>query len=87
MIAAMDPADKLLEAAPRALLIMKCDFDSDQPKHYAIEFYRQLLPAYRNHREALRLAIYPAGHTVTPDMERDAVAWIVGHLLEGHSQL
>jgi dienelactone hydrolase len=87
MIAAMDPADKLLEAAPRALLIMNCDFDSDQPKHYSIEFYRQLLPAYHGHLDKLRLAIYPAGHTVTPDMERDAVAWIVGHLLEGHSQL
>jgi dienelactone hydrolase len=82
MIAAMDPADKLLAAAPRALLIMNCDFDSDQPKHYAIEFYRELLNAYAASPEQLRLAIYPAGHTVTPEMERDAVAWIVGHLLE-----
>jgi hypothetical protein len=83
MIAAMDPAERLLEAAaPRALLIMNCDFDSDQPKHYAIEFYRRLLPAYAASPQRLRLAIYPAGHTVTPDMERDAVNWIVGHLLE-----
>ena len=80
-IAAIDPADKLLAAAPRALLIMNCDFDSDQPKHYAIEFYRQLQPAYARHPEQLRLAIYPAGHTVTPAMEEDAVAWIASILL------
>ncbi len=82
MIAAMDPAERLLDAAPRALLMMNCDFDSDQPKHYAIEFYRRLLGAYALAPEQLRLAIYPAGHTVTPDMERDAVDWIVGHLLD-----
>jgi uncharacterized protein len=82
MIAAMDPAERLLAAAPRALLVMNCDFDSDQPKHYAIEFHRRLLPAYAAYPDQLRLSIYPAGHTVTPDMERDAVNWIVGHLLE-----
>jgi dienelactone hydrolase len=82
MIAAMDPADKLPAAAPRALLMMNCDFDSDQPKHYAIECYRELRKAYAAAPERLRLAIYPAGHTVTADMERDAVDWIVGHLLE-----
>jgi hypothetical protein len=81
-IAAMDPAEKLLAAAPRALLIMNCDFDSDQPKHYAIEFYRELRKTYAASPEKLRLAIYPAGHAVTPEMERDAVTWIVGHLLE-----
>jgi fermentation-respiration switch protein FrsA (DUF1100 family) len=80
-IAAFDPTNKLLAAAPRALLMMNCDFDSDQPKHYAIEFYRQLRGAYAACPDRLRLAIYPAGHTVTPDMERDAVAWLTQHLL------
>jgi len=28
----------------------------------------------------LRLNIYPAGHTVTPQMERAAVEWFVTHL-------
>mgnify|MGYP002353733757 CR=1 FL=1 len=82
LIAALDPAERLLEAAPRALLMMNCDFDSEQPKQYAVEFYRRLLGAYALSPEKLRLAIYPAGHTVTPDMERDAVDWIVGHLLD-----
>lgn len=80
-VAALDPADKLLAAAPRALLIMNCDFDSDQPKHYAIEFYRQLRQSYAGAPDQLRLAIYPAGHTVTPAMEHDAVDWIATHLV------
>lgn len=80
-IEAIDPADQLLHAAPRALCIMNCDFDSDQPKHYAIEFYRELLPAYAAYPERLRLGIYPTGHNVTPEMEADAVAWIANHLL------
>lgn len=80
-IEAIDPAAGLLSAAPRALLIMNCDFDSDQPKHYAIEFYRQLRPTYSACPERLRLGIYPAIHMVTPEMEADAVAWISKHLL------
>ena len=71
----IDPAEKLQAAAPRALLMMNNDFDSDQPKHYAINLYRQLLPHYGTDAEKLRLNIYPAGHTVTPQMEQDAVAW------------
>ncbi len=81
IIAALDPADMLLTAAPRALLLMNCDFDSDQPKHYAIEFHRQLRVAYAAHPDRLRLAIYPTGHNVTPAMEADAVAWFTNHLL------
>ena len=46
------------------------------------EYSLRLLGAYALCPEKLRLAIYPAGHTVTPDMERDAVDWIVGHLLD-----
>ncbi|MEZ4679044.1 MAG: hypothetical protein R2932_32995 [Caldilineaceae bacterium] len=45
----IDPAEKLENAAPRALLIMNNDFDHDQPKHFAIDCYRSLLPAYATH--------------------------------------
>lgn len=76
----LDPIERLKQAAPRALLVMNCDFDTDQPKHYAIETYRDLLPHYAAAPGALRLAIYPAGHAVTPDMERDAVEWFTAHL-------
>lgn len=77
----IDPAEKLENAAPRALLIMNNDFDHDQPKHFAIDCYRSLLPAYATHPDQLQLKIYPAGHTVTPTMEQDAVVWFEQHLL------
>lgn len=77
----IDPGEKLRTAAPRALHIMNCDFDSDQPKQYSVDCFRDLLPTYAAHADKLRLSIYPAGHTVTPDMERDAEAWFGEHLV------
>ncbi len=77
----IDPAPRLSSAAPKPLLIMNNDFDSDQPKHYSIELYRDLRRSYREKPENLRLGIYPAGHTVTPQMEDDAVEWFSRHLL------
>jgi fermentation-respiration switch protein FrsA (DUF1100 family) len=77
----IDPYEKLKAAAPRALLIMNCDFDTDQPKSYSINAYRELLPHYVAAPDNLRLAIYPAGHTVTPQMEQDAADWFSRHLL------
>ena len=79
-IRALDPSPLLASAAPRALLMMNGDFDSDQPKSYSIYAYRELRTAWANHPDRLRLNIYPAGHTITPEMERDLVAWLVTHL-------
>ena len=76
----IDPIEKLQDAAPRALLIMNCDFDSDQPKAYSINCYRDLKSRYAQCPEKLKLNLYPAGHTVTPAMEHDAVAWFCQHL-------
>lgn len=81
-IRSIDPAKALATAAPRPLLMMNCDFDTDQPKAYAIACYRKLQPAYAAQPDNLRLRIYPAAHVVTPEMERDAVDWFVGHLGE-----
>jgi pimeloyl-ACP methyl ester carboxylesterase len=77
---AIDPLAKLRSAAPRALLIMNNDFDSEQPKHYAVDCYRELQASYATRPDRLKLAIYPAGHTITPQMERDAVEWFVTNL-------
>jgi len=76
----LDPYEKLKEAPPRALLIMNNDFDSDQPKSYSIYAYRKLLPYYKDYPGKLKLNIYLAGHTVTPEMEREAVEWFCCHL-------
>lgn len=77
----IDPYDRLKEAAPRALLMMSGDFDTDQPKLYSIYAYRELREVYAASPDRLKLNIYPVGHTVTPEMERDAVEWFVRHLM------
>lgn len=76
----IDPFEKLKDAAPKALLMMSCDFDADQPKLYTIYAYQELLPSYQDATNNLRLRIYPAGHEVTPQMEEEAVAWFSQHL-------
>jgi S-formylglutathione hydrolase FrmB len=75
LVQEIDPHDKLKGASPRALLMMNCDFDTDQPKLYSIYCYRELQSYYAAQPDRLRLNIYPAAHVVTPEMERDAVDW------------
>jgi fermentation-respiration switch protein FrsA (DUF1100 family) len=76
----IDPYPALLKTAPRALMMINGDFDTDQPKHYALDLMRDLLPAYRDHPESLRLNIYPTGHTFNEEMELEAVGWFEKHL-------
>lgn len=78
----MDPYPKLKEVATKALFIMNCDFDFDQPKLYSIYAYRELLPHYQSDPDKLKLRIYPTGHQVIPLMEEDAVEWFCQHLLD-----
>jgi pimeloyl-ACP methyl ester carboxylesterase len=80
LVVSIDPIEKLKAAAPRALLMMNNDFDSDQPKHYAVDCYRGLRASYAARPDHLKLKLYPTGHTVTPQMEHDAVEWFVTHL-------
>lgn len=83
LIRSINPYPLLSTAAPRALLMMNGDFDCDQPKSYSISAYREWKSAWAAHPERLKLNIYPAGHVITPEMERDVVAWFVTHLLPG----
>ena len=82
-IRAIDPYPLLAAAAPRALLMMNGDFDCDQPKSYSIYAYRELRHAWDAAPENLKLNIYPAGHVINAEMERDLVAWFVTHLEPG----
>ncbi len=79
-VQSIDPADKLAKIAPRALLIMNGDFDSDQPKHYTLDWLRMARQHYANCPEWLKWNVYPCGHTMTPQMESDAVEWFVRHI-------
>lgn len=55
-IRAIDPHPLLAQAAPRALLVMNGDFDSDQPKSYSIDAYRALRDAWRENPDSLLTA-------------------------------
>ncbi len=81
-IRGIDPQPLLASAAPRALLIMNGDFDSDQPKSYSIYAYRALRDAWVERPDNLKLAIYPAGHVVTDEMEHELIQWFGRHLGE-----
>lgn len=78
-VQSIDPAAALEHTAPRALLAMNGDFDSDQPKHYTLDWLRSARQAYAGCPERLRWNVYPVGHTMTPEMERDAVEWFTQH--------
>lgn len=79
-ISSIDPADRLQESAPRPLLIMNGDFDSDMMKTYILDWYREAKIAWENHPENLQWNVYPVGHTVTPHMEHDMVSWFEKYL-------
>ena len=86
-VASFDPGASLRQAAPRALLIMSGDFDSDQPKHYVLDWLRPVRDAYQPAPERLRWNVYPVGHTVTPQMEEDAADWFATHLASADRRL
>jgi dienelactone hydrolase len=79
-IASFDPAERLAKAARPALLAMNGDMDFDQPKYYVLDWLRSARPVYAGHPENLRWNVYPLAHTLTPQMEQDAVAWFEQHL-------
>ncbi len=79
-VQSIDPAKKLAKMAPRALLAMNGDFDSDQPKHYTLDWLRTARQHYANHPDKLAWNVYDCGHTMTPQMEADAVDWFALHL-------
>lgn len=72
----IDPAPRLPQLAPRPLLIMNGDFDTDQPKSYVLHWLRsQLRPASAAAPEMLKWNVYPLAHVMTDRMLDDAVGW------------
>ena len=59
---------------------MNGDMDFDQPKYYVLDWLRSVRPAYASQPENLRWNVYPVAHTLTPQMEMDAVDWFEQHL-------
>ncbi len=79
-IRGFDPAASLKGAARPALLAMNGDMDFDQPKYYVLDWLRAMRPTYAACPENLRWNVYPVAHTLTSQMEEDAVVWFEQHL-------
>ncbi len=79
-IRSFDPADRLAKSSLPALLAMNGDMDFDQPKYYVLDWLRSVRPAYAACPENLRWNVYPVAHTLTVQMEQDAVDWFASHL-------
>lgn len=78
----LDPMDKLLRFAPKPLLMLLGNTDTNAPKFLTVELYRQLLPLYADHPERLQMRIYAnIDHRTTGDMISDAYQWFRRYLL------
>lgn len=62
--------------APRPLLMICGDVDTDIPKSYSVRLYQELLPLYAGHEEDLKLSIHDGiTHRVTSAMWLETTAW------------
>jgi dienelactone hydrolase len=80
-IATLDPLEGLKTYAPKPLLMVCGDLDTDTHKSYSLRFYQQMKPLYADYPQNLQYKVHPnAGHRVTSAMVNDAVDWF-GHQL------
>jgi hypothetical protein len=80
-VAALDPLEGLKTYAPKPLLIVCGDLDTDTHKSYSLRFYEQMKTFYADHPQNLQYKVHPnAVHRVTSAMVNDAVDWF-GHQL------
>lgn len=74
-LAEFDPFHALKSFAPKPLLIIHGDQDTDQPYLYSLELYRELKPLYARAPERLWLHMPPVGHCLTPDILQEVTGW------------
>lgn len=79
-MAQIDPFKKLSVFAPKPLLMINGDRDTDQPFIYSLELYRKLKPLYEEHRDCLQLSMPPIEHSLTPALLDEACQWMKKHL-------
>jgi dienelactone hydrolase len=81
VVAALDPAEGLNHYAPRPLLMICGDLDTDTHKSYSLRFFQQMQPLYESIPGNLQYKVHPnAVHRVTSGMVNDAVDWFAIHL-------
>lgn len=76
----IDPSREIINFAPRPLLIINADQDTDQPYLYSLELYKELLPYYQREAEKLKLSLPFEGHYLTTEIKEEACNWFKMYL-------
>ncbi|MBB4825999.1 dienelactone hydrolase [Sporosarcina luteola] len=76
----LDPFERMSRFAPKPLLMMNGDQDTDSLFTYSLELYKSLLPLYRDDPDNLRIDMPFVNHQFTYDMKRKACNWFEKHL-------
>lgn len=76
----IDPFEKLSDFAPKPLLIINGDQDTDSLYIYSLELYKKLSPLYANNPEKLRLSMPFVNHQFSYSMKSEACNWFEKHL-------
>jgi cephalosporin-C deacetylase-like acetyl esterase len=80
-VAELDPIAGLRHFAPKPLLMVCGDLDTDTHKSYSLRFYEQMKEVYGDRQGNLQYRVHPnAVHRVTSAMVNDAVDWFARHL-------
>lgn len=76
----IDPYKEIFNFAPRPLLIINGDQDTDQPYLYSLEIYKELLPYYKKAPEKLKLNMPFVGHYLTDKIKIEVCNWFKTYL-------
>lgn len=71
----IDPYNEIFNFAPKPLLIINGDQDTDQPYLYSLELYKELLPYYKKESEKLKLSMPFVDHRLTAGIINEVCAW------------
>ena len=73
----MDPYPTLIEKFPTPLLMICGDIDTDAPKKYSIDLYRQIKEKHSPKTDHLKLSVYDGiGHQLDLAMAEETADWI-----------
>lgn len=76
----IDPYEKLSSFAPKPLLIINGDQDTDSIFIYSLELYQKLLPLYSEQPENLQISMPFVNHQFNYNMKLKACNWFAKHL-------
>lgn len=76
----IDPYSEIFNFAPKPLLIINGDQDTDQPYLYSLELYKKLLPYYKKESEKLKLSMPFVDHRLTAGIINEVCAWFEKYL-------